>query len=54
LTAEIALRIDAAKAEPAPPRSHALPVERAAATGPDWQHRPDPESDANAFRDETA
>src|SRR5919197_3787772 len=48
------LRVDRADTEPAPPRVHALPVERATATVPDRQHRPDPEPDANAFGDEGA
>src|SRR5919197_4459541 len=48
------LRVDRADTEPAPPRVHALPVERATATVPDRQHRPDPEPDADAFGDEGA
>src|SRR6266508_3488447 len=47
-------RVDPAYTEPAPPRVHALPVERATATVPDRQHRPDSEPDANAFGDEGA
>src|SRR6266508_3907922 len=46
--------VDPAYTEPAPPCVHALPVERATATIPDRQHRPDPEPDANAFGDEGA
>src|SRR5919106_1360247 len=44
--------VDPAYSEPAPPRVHALPGERATATVPDRQLRPDPEPDANAFGDE--
>ena len=46
--------VDPAYTEPAPPRVHALPVERATATVPDRQHRPDPEPDAHAVGDEGA
>src|SRR3982751_6618112 len=41
--------VDFAHAELAPPCVHALSVERATATVPDRQHRPDPEPDANGF-----
>src|SRR5919197_1039405 len=51
---ESGLRVDRADTEPAPPRVHALPVQRAAATVPDRQLRPDPEPDLHAFGDEGA
>src|SRR6266487_2854723 len=47
-------RVDPAYTEPAPPRVHALPVQRATATVPDRQLRPDPEPDLNTLRDEGA
>src|SRR5215207_4583593 len=47
-------RLDPACTEPAPPRVHALPVERATATVPDRQHRPDPEPDVSVFGDQGA
>src|SRR5919197_631267 len=45
---------DSTYAETAPARLHALPLERATATVPDRQHRPDPQSDVDSFGNQGA